>query len=302
MFFKEPSNSMWAHLNSFNDIKPIENPRQYIGNKISKTLPNHVSTDMAINEGDLEMLSLSDPSNDSYKKGDVWSLSSHQLRRSLAYYLVGFELAGYLQLKNQFGHFSTGMSLYYGKNSERFTKFYEEFELERLEQQSDTMAEIYSKIANGERVAGGAGKRLRREMDNHALDPKNIERKCSKSFWKAELNKRNNEMRVHAVAPGIICTNSACDMRIEIDLSECIDCDFDYIENASYAEQTRQISMNRLAYMERENEIYPDRIASEMVRIRSAEKILDDLGVPYDRFSTGPLIKSTMIASTFEID
>ena len=302
-YFDKPSNTMWASINkSFEDISPIENPASYITNIIKKTLPSYLSTDMTINASDLELLALSDPSNTKYKAGDTWDLSPHQLRRSLAFYLVGFELAGFLQLKHQFGHFAIGMSLYYGKNAEKFTDFYKDLTEERLEQQSEKMAGIYSRIANGERIAGGAGKRLRREMENHALDRGNLERKCSKSFWKAELSKRNNEMRVHAVAPGIICTNSACDMRIDIDLSECIDCEFDYIENASYAEQTRQISMNRLAYMERENEMYPDKIASEMVRIRSAEKILDDLGVSYHRFSPGSLLGETILASTLEIN
>ncbi|MFH3829228.1 hypothetical protein [Acinetobacter nosocomialis] len=56
-----------------------------------------------LDAGDIEMLRRSDPEK-TFSIGDKWNLTPHQLRRSLAYYLVGMQLADYPQLKQQFSH------------------------------------------------------------------------------------------------------------------------------------------------------------------------------------------------------
>ncbi|WP_234911211.1 site-specific integrase, partial [Vibrio anguillarum] len=69
------------------------------------------------------MLRRSDPEK-TFNIGERWHLTPHQLRRSLAYYLVGMQLADYPQLKQQFSHYSIAMTMYYARNASSFRKMY----------------------------------------------------------------------------------------------------------------------------------------------------------------------------------
>jgi len=293
---KPDSSKMWVRFGNPNYQKPVNSVEDMIADIIKSGFSRYNSnTTKLLTEEDLMSLHRSDPTNKSFRIGHEWKMKAHQLRRALPYYLVGLELAGFVQLKEQYGHLSLKMAMYYGRNAENFSTFYKELEAERVEQQSERMADIFKRIANKDRVAGGKGKKMLKELKNGKFKKSDIERKCSKHFWHEELIKRKNELRVHVVAPGIICTNAACDMRIEIDLSECVDCEFTFIEHAAFAEQTRQASMYKLAHIEFENEVIPDAVAREMIRIKSAEQIMNDLGIPYDVYTPSTFIKKQLI-------
>ncbi|MBF4279790.1 site-specific integrase, partial [Vibrio anguillarum] len=78
---------------------------------------------VVLNSDDIEMLRRSDPEK-TFNIGERWHLTPHQLRRSLAYYLVGMQLADYPQLKQQFSHYSIAMTMYYARNASSFRKMY----------------------------------------------------------------------------------------------------------------------------------------------------------------------------------
>lgn len=248
-----------------------------------------------LDDGDISMLAKSDPAR-SFEVGKPWMVHPHQLRRSLAYYLVGFELADYPQLKQQFKHYSIAMTIYYARNASSFRKMHDELENERVHQQAKKFANVYQRLADGHRLAGGKGKQWHRDFENNKQQPGYKDRKLSPEYWLREI--RTHGKHIHAIAPGMYCTNRQCDMRMAIDLSECVDCDFDIIETATYAEVTRQEAMRMLLLAEQEGWLEASQVSRDIVRIRSAERIMADLGVPYTPFELSETAGQYLIAST----
>ncbi|MEM5553095.1 hypothetical protein WNY63_20460 [Pseudoalteromonas neustonica] len=140
-------------------------------------------------------------------------------------------------------------------------------------------------MANGERVAGGKGKK---QLEAIAKIGKSyFEEGINKSYlsvayWHAML--RTKKAHLHAIAPGMYCTNSECSMRINIDLTECVDCDYDYIENVVFAESTRMEAMRHLSMLIEYNDVSPPTAARLFTQIKSSEKIMDDLDFSYEPY------------------
>lgn len=124
---------------------------------------NAMGEELALTNEDIIDLKTSDP-NLSFEVGDDYEFSGHQLRRSFAYYLIGFELCSFPQLKQQFSHVSMAMTRHYAKNASKFQKIRQkkktlanEIDEERIDQKARIYLSIYQKLANKERVAGGKG-------------------------------------------------------------------------------------------------------------------------------------------------
>jgi len=87
-----------------------------------------------INKDDFDLLGSSDPERNfqeepKFKIGNPWHLSSHQFRRSLAYYSTGSGLVSMPTIKRQFKHTSLAMARYYSRNFEQIKTifgFYDE--------------------------------------------------------------------------------------------------------------------------------------------------------------------------------
>ena len=276
----------------------------YLSQKARRVTRYFDQEELNLRPEDIQMLRISEQDGEvsRFREGNQWENAAHQKRRSLVYYLVGLELAGFQELKEQLGHLSLHMTMYYGRNAHEFSETYQELERERLEQQAALMADLYTKIANGERIAGGKVKSIYKEMTNNQFKPAIDNRKMDRGFWKEELALRKDVMRVHALAPGIYCTNLNCDARLEIDFSEVVDCEFSLIDSAAFVETTRVTAMARLACMADSGDVYPEYLVKELSRIKSAEKILHDLGVPFTRYELIPALKNYVIAvDAFEV-
>ncbi|WP_017219811.1 hypothetical protein [Moritella dasanensis] len=258
------------------------NPALRIHNSI-KTLKNKESEYWRVSDEDLSMLKKSDPDCYEVKLGDIWPLSGHQLRRSLAYYLVGFELCDFPQLKQQFSHFSVFMTMYYARNASSLKNWYQEVESQRIDQKAVKYAHIFKRLADGHRLAGGKGKQFHRDALTNPIEEKYSDRRMSVEYWREEIS--GGRADFHAIAPNMYCTNRNCELRIEIDLSECVDCDFDIIEAATYAEVARQEAMRQLVLAEDEGWLDAGQVSRDIVRIKSAEKIMSDLDVPYTAYT-----------------
>ena len=73
-------------------------------------------------------------------------------------------------------------------------------------------------------------------------------------------------------------------MRISIELAECAECEHDYIEFATYAEELRLEASRALLLAEELNEL-TDGLATKLTMdIRAAERIMSDLGYPFEPF------------------
>lgn len=238
-----------------------------------------------LNSNDIEMLRRSDPEK-SFNIGDKWHLTPHQLRRSLAYYLVGMQLADFSQLKQQFSHYSIAMTIYYARNASSFQKMYHGLEKEKVRQQGQLFSRLSTKACSGQKLGGGQGKIMFSE---------NYEgRDISSKYYEKEI--KSGRKHIHALAPGMYCINNTCSMRIGIEIGECVDCEWAVIESEAYAKAVRQESINILENLHERKALTADIVAFQEVRILSAEKILNDLGIDY----TPHKLSQELITSTIE--
>ncbi|UQN44458.1 tyrosine-type recombinase/integrase [Agarivorans sp. B2Z047] len=245
--------------------------------------------EIALTNEDLIDLKVSDP-NLSFELGSNYEFTPHQLRRSFAYYLIGYELCNFPQLKQQFSHVSMAMTRHYAKNASKFQKIRRkkktlanEIDEERINQKAHVYLSIYAKLANKERVAGGKGKEFAKNMtktDRNLFTDKVDNDMLSLNFWKKQI--RNKKRHLHAVAPGIYCTSTTCGLRTLVNLIECVDCKNDYIVDAVFAEAKRKEAEIHMLYDIENNELTPQTASESYIKIQAAERIMGDLGIDYE--------------------
>lgn len=245
--------------------------------------------ELLIKNEDVVDLKVSDP-NRIFNIGDEYEFSGHQLRRSFSYYLIGYELLSFPQLKQQFSHVSMAMTRHYARNASKFQKLRKknknlvsEIEEERIEQKAKVYLKIYKKLANKERVAGGKGKTFAKNMmksEQNLFKDKIHNDMLSLNYWKKQI--RNKKRHIHAVAPGIYCTSSACSLRTQVNLMECVDCTEDFIVDAVFAEAKRKEAEINLLWDIEHDELDAQAATEAYIKITAAERIMQDLGVKYE--------------------
>ncbi len=263
-----------------------------VGDSFIEWFVKRFATERILDADDMIYLSISDPEQNRYKLGDTFHVTPHNLRRSFAYYLVGYELLSFPQLKQQFSHFSSAMSRYYAKNSSKFQKWrksnkkpiYDEVDNERVKQQAQIYLNIYQKLANNERVAGGKGKAFSKQMlsGNKAnlFTDRTSNDMLSSAYWENAIRKKKRHL--HVVAPGVICTSTNCSMRTMVSFLDCVDCDNDYVIDAVFAESNRTSAEINMLYDIENGELTPSSATESYKKIIAAQRIMDDLGVAYE--------------------
>ncbi|MDN3682724.1 hypothetical protein QWZ04_20665 [Vibrio tapetis subsp. quintayensis] len=282
--FEEGSNStFFAALTEVYHPRPIE--KVGLGQTIRETIKRLYKDTFVLNSHDLDALRASNPEHSRLLEvGDSFPYTNHQCRRSFAFYLIGLELMDFPQLKQQLGHISIAMTRWYAKNAHSLKKIFGEIKEEREERSARVMSRTYNKLANKERLAGGLGKNLLKEVIENAnfFDQGVNGRKLLPRFWKEEI--RTGKVHVHVIGKGMYCTKRQCAMRAAIDLSECTDCGWDIIEDASEAESIRMTAMRDLLILQESGELNGSSASKYVMDIRSAEKIMSDLNFPYEVF------------------
>lgn len=248
-----------------------------------------MSEEIALTNEDIVDLKTSDP-NLSFELGKDYEFSGHQLRRSFAYYLIGFELCSFPQLKQQFSHVSMAMTRHYAKNASKFQKIRKQkqnlahaIDEERVDQQAQVYLNIYKKLANKERVAGGKGKEFARNMmkaERNLFKDKVDNDMLSLNYWKKQI--REQKRHIHAVAPGVYCTSTGCSLRTQVNLLECVDCKNDYIVDAVFAEAKRKEAEINMLWDIEHDELTPQTASESYIKITAAERIMNDLGIDYE--------------------
>lgn len=297
--FTSDENKFFGGFRSFLKREPQQKDADNINKWVSNTLDEHEYT---LDFEDLRQLDLSNPDRTTNLTiGEKYRFNVHQLRRSLAFYLIGYELLTYPMLKQQFSHYSLAMTRWYARNASSFAKMHREIENERAEQRALIMARIYSRIANNERLGGGKTKAV---MDNLAKNGKSYyekgdgDRVFSKAYWKQMI--MSGQAHMHAIAPNMYCTNSNCSLRISVDLSQCVGCGFDFFEFATYAEQIRMEMMRDLLLAEELDELSVSLATRCVVQIRAAEQIMTDMNVEFEKFIV-PVSIDKMIIPVVEV-
>ena len=270
--------------------------KRALAGSIQKIANNTGTVSMVLEKDDMKYLQISDPSQNKYNEGDVFTVLNHSLRRSLAFYLIGYELLSFPQLKQQFSHYSIAMTRWYARNASSFQKMHSEVNRERTIQQSEVFTRIYRKMANNERIAGGKGKAAIHEISMQGpsyFEEKDNKRKLSTAYWEKQI--KGKTAHLHAIAPGMYCTNEQCSIRINIDLAECADCAYDYIEDAAYAETSRTSAMRNLLLAEETGVLNKGLASKYVMQIRAAEKIMNDLNFKYEPFEVPEMATKLLI-------
>ena len=277
---------------------PIEAPKEVWMSSQRRWLNSKaMEIDVTLSSEDMAYINMSNPEQVKFNKGDSFNFTMHQFRRSFAYYVVGFELMAFPQLKQQLSHLSLAMTRHYANNASTFHKLQKEIEVERSRQQSEILARIYKRIANNERIAGGKGKSLMQiagEGTNYFSIEEN-KRKMEPEYWRHLIE--NGNVHLHAIAPGMYCTNSACSMRINIELAECVDCEFDLIDSVLYAEGVRMNAMKNILVLEETGELTTNIMSQLAMKIKSCERIMRDLEYDFEPFTFSDKVQNTLIGT-----
>ncbi|MGR5466979.1 hypothetical protein ACPV51_06905 [Vibrio astriarenae] len=282
--FKKGSNNIFfAALTEVYHPRPIE--KVGLGRTVRETIKRLYKDTLVLDLHDVDALRASNPEHSSIPEvGDNFPYTNHQCRRSFAFYLIGLELMDFPQLKQQLGHISIAMTRWYARNAESLKKIFGEIKEEREQRSSKVLSRIYNRLANKERLAGGLGKSLSKEVieNENYFDEGLNNRKLSPRFWKEEI--KTGKVHIHAIGKGMYCMKRQCAMRAAIDLSECADCGWDAIEDATEAESLRMTAMRDLLILEDSGELNGSSASKYVMDIRSAEKIMSDLGFPHEVF------------------
>lgn len=260
-----------------------------IGRHITHWFKGALGEKLALTNDDVIDLKTSDP-NLSFNVRNDYKFSSHQLRRSFAYYLIGFELCSFPQLKQQFSHVSMAMTRHYAKNASKFQKIRKQkqnlahtIDEERIDKQAQIYLNIYEKLANKERVAGGKGKEFAKNMlktERNLFKDKVDNDMLSLNYWKKQI--REQKRHIHAVAPGVYCTSTGCSLRTQVSLLECVDCKNDYIIDAIFAEAKRKEAEIHMLWDIEHDELTPQTASEVYIKITAAERIMKDLDISYE--------------------
>ncbi|KYY51665.1 tyrosine-type recombinase/integrase [Vibrio parahaemolyticus] len=263
--------------------------KNQLGKHSKDWFENTMGDELALTNEDIIDLKTSDP-NLSFEVGDGYEFTGHQLRRSFAYYLIGYELCNFPQLKQQFSHVSMAMTRHYAKNASKFQKIRQkkktlanEIDAERIDQKARIYLSIYQKLANKERVAGGKGKEFAKSMmntDRNLFKDKVDNDMLSLSYWKKQIRAQNRH--IHAVAPGVYCTSTTCGLRTLVNLMECVDCKNDYIVDAVFAEAKRKEAEIHMLYDIENDELTPQTAAESYIKVQAAERIMKDLNIDFE--------------------
>ncbi|MEX3073744.1 site-specific integrase [Vibrio alginolyticus] len=269
----------------------------------SKTwFENVMGEELTLTNEDIIDLKTSDP-NLSFEVGNDYEFSAHQLRRSFAYYLIGYELCSFPQLKQQFSHVSMAMTRHYAKSASKLQKIRQtkktlanEIDEERIVQKARIYLSIYQKLANKERVAGGKGKEFAKSMmktGRNLFKDKVDNDMLSLSYWKKQIRAQNRH--IHAVAPGVYCTSTTCGLRTLVNLMECVDCKNDYIVDAVFAEAKRKEAEIHMLYDIENDELTPQTASESYIKIQAAERIMKDLNVDFEPVTFPDEVKNLLI-------
>ncbi|AWA99763.1 integrase [Vibrio harveyi] len=276
--------------------------KKQLGDHSPTWFENTIGEELALTNEDIIDLKTSDP-NLSFEVGDDYEFTGHQLRRSFAYYLIGYELCNFPQLKQQFSHVSMAMTRHYAKNASKFQKIRQkkktlanEIDEERIDQKARVYLSIYQKLANKERVAGGKGKEFTKSMMNterNLFKDKVDNDMLFLSYWNKQIRAQNRH--IHAVAPGVYCTSTTCDLRTLVNLMECVDCKNDYIVDAVFAEAKRKEAEIHMLYDIENDELTPQTASESYIKIQAAERIMKDLNIDYEPVIFPDEVKNLLI-------
>ena len=239
-------------------------------------------TQFKISEPDLEHLEQVNPfraweSKNAFALGSVWRFTTHQLRRSLAFYVVQSSLVSLPTLKRQLKHINREMTLYYCHTKTLPDEYYTEGHIsgliKREKPEADAIAYIYNVLQSKEQLFGVHGKFVERYIKKSTQDIllKQNRDELIKQF-------KNGEIAYKETPLGACTTIAPCDKKAFRNITSCISCDRAVIKpsklerlvdkQAQFVEELAQTNCNSVEYRTEMSELkalkrYQNKVISE---------------------------------------
>jgi len=207
--------------------------------------------------------------------GQLWPLTFHQFRRSMAVYAAASGLVSYPVLKAQLKHISMVMTVYYSDSNSRAVNILgDEKEVKALRSEwveakaKAESDELYRLIQNKQPLAGCAGKQLRTQQMSGELPHYLENRKATKQAVK------NGKIRYRSTLVGGCMSIKPCNKGAGVLASACISC-----ENAVFLPGSRAaLEQTRMFYESELDHTIPKRAREEYEKnIRQIDIFLNNL-------------------------
>jgi len=202
-------------------VNSLTNKTQHISNYIDKSL-------ITIDSNDFDFLEKIDPyrmwqDENDFKIGATWNFTSHQFRRSLAFYASQSATVSLPSLKRQLKHVTNEMTIYYSKgsglskNSNGKETFFNH--LHKTKPEADTYAYYYDVILSDESLFGAHGTYIERSSSSNNSDVRILDdRKKLLTLFK------NGEIAYTSTPLGGCTTINPCDKKAMREISACMSC------------------------------------------------------------------------------
>ncbi|WP_350599423.1 integrase [Pseudomonas sp. 65/3-MNA-CIBAN-0223] len=217
-------------------------PEVGVSNFSFRSTQDSILRSLEIQPGDLDELSLSDPTRDfrndpDFEIGKHWPLTTHQFRRSLAFYGSSSGFLSLPTLRKQFKHMSIQMARYYANNFENLRTifgYYDEtkksfilpgnhfaFEYQMAIPMSVANQLIADLLFNGEPLFGGTGSYMEKQKERVTAGEVRIE------DVRADTERRVKSGAI-SYKPTLLggCTKvGRCDSFLLGDYTDCLSCE-----------------------------------------------------------------------------
>jgi len=163
-----------------------------------------------------------------FKTGSIWRFTTHQFRRSLAFYISQSALVSLPSLKRQMKHLSREMTIYYCQ-SKALDNLYDNRDhiarmIRKHKPEADTIAYISDIIFSKEPLHGAHGhfvdQHLKKSLNTHSnmVILQDSREKLIKRF-------KNGEISYKTTPLGACTTVEPCDKKATREIAACISCD-----------------------------------------------------------------------------
>ncbi|EMK6669090.1 hypothetical protein V9J75_002572 [Vibrio fluvialis] len=223
------------------------------------------------------------------KVGSPWYLSSHQFRRTLAFYCIKNRLGTLVALKQQFKHLYLAMTEWYTNGgrlaSLRDLKVDQKVKhiLEDINAES-TANKIFKQWHSDERLSGSHGKTILKMRGNipHIYSSWDI-------IYKAV---KEGKLTLHGTAHSYCKSGYECDMDGVVTPQFCVDCSSgSSIIDEQQAKWWQKKHRSLVAYMESGEDISVIERSHYITQIRAAENVMSDFEMDFTLFEAGLNIK-----------
>ncbi|MBU2969986.1 hypothetical protein KO527_11555 [Pseudoalteromonas sp. C2R02] len=214
--------------------------------------------------------------------GQPWQMSSHQFRRTLAFYCVKNRLGTLVALKQQFKHLYLAMTEWYS-NGGKLASFHNLVIDNQIQQAIDevnaetTTNKIFSQWHSNERLSGKHGKAIMKMRSDipHIYSSWDI-------IYKAVKEER---LTLHGSAHSYCKSGYDCDMDGVIIPQFCVDCDSgSSIIDEQQAKWWQKKHRSLVAYMQSGEEISVSERSHYITQVRAAENVMTDFNMPFTPF------------------